>query len=107
MLYLMRARVQKPESMSGHDFYSLWAGEAENANTSGGGGGVIKTVWKAAGEDLVVALFDVEHIDQLDRGLYSLPFWRTGHAHLVPEIEWTPLRDYAGFIEDLKQLAAA
>ena len=48
---------------------------------------------------------DVASGDDMDAAVHNLPIWKLGFAHLVPEISWTPLRDYRAWGEQLKELA--
>ena len=52
-----------------------------------------------------MAVLEVENADQMDEALHSLPVWRNGYAHIVPEITWTPLRSYENWAEQLKTLS--
>jgi len=48
---------------------------------------------------------DLPGVDDLDHALHLLPIWRLGYAHIVTEIEITPLCPYENRAEDLKNLS--
>jgi muconolactone delta-isomerase len=106
MLMLLHARLRKPESMSNREFYGVWRKEAETA-LAAKQAGVIQAIWKAAGSPEVFAVLDVESGDAMDAAIQGLPIWSLGYSHLVTELEWTPLRPYEHWAEDLKTLAGS
>ncbi|MGW5646088.1 muconolactone Delta-isomerase [Saccharopolyspora sp. NPDC003752] len=60
--------------------------------------GMTVGIWKVAAQKRVIAVVDVESIEELDRtALGRLPM----REYLEFEVVW-PLRDYAGFGEDVK-----
>jgi muconolactone delta-isomerase len=104
MLFLLRAKLTKPDGMSNKEFYGIWQKESEAA-LAGIEAGVIKVAYKVAGKPEVYAVFEAETADDLDHAVHSLPIWQLGYSHLVTELEWIPLRPYAHWAEDLKKLA--
>lgn len=106
MLFLLHAKLAKPESMSNKTFYGVWLKEAEAA-LAAKAAGVIQSVFKVAGQPEVYIIFDAENAAVLDQSLHHLPIWKLGYSHLVVELDWVPLRPYADWLEDLKQLAQA
>jgi muconolactone delta-isomerase len=103
MLFMLKAHLEKPENMSKKDFYSVWLKEAEAA-VAAQKAGVIKGIWKVPGQTEVIAVLDVESADALEAAVLSLPIWKLGYAHIVTKLEWTPLRPYENWYEDLKKL---
>ncbi len=106
MLFLLHVRLQKPADLSNQDFYGVWLKEAEAA-TAALRSGAVKALYKVPGKNEVVAILDVDSAATMDRALHSMPIWRLGYAHLVQEVQWTPLRPYEEWAEDLKKLAQA
>lgn len=104
MLFLLRAKLTKPDGMSNKEFYGIWQKESEAA-LAGIEAGVIKVAYKVAGKPEVYAAFEAETADDLDHAVHSLPIWQLGYTHLVTELECIPLRPYAHWAEDLKKLA--
>lgn len=106
MLYMVRVRLAKPATMSNQEFYSLWLEEAAAA-TGAVEAGIMKGLWKVAGLNEVIGVLDVESPDMLDGALHGLPLWSKGYAHLITDLQVTPLRSYAAWYEDLKKMAAS
>lgn len=104
MLFMLKAHLEKPQSMSKKDFYGVWLKEAEAA-VAAYKAGVIKAIWKVPGQTEVIAVLDVDSADTLEAAVLNLPIWKLGYSHLVTNIEWTPLRPYENWYEDLKKLA--
>jgi muconolactone delta-isomerase len=65
----------------------------------------MKHIWKVAGKYEVIAVMEVEDGDQMDAALHALPIWQEGFAHVISELEWTPLRNYQNWSNQLKDLA--
>jgi muconolactone D-isomerase len=60
--------------------------------------GMVVGIWKVAAQKRVIAVLDVESVEELDRtALGRLPM----REYLDFEVVW-PLRDYLGFAEDVK-----
>jgi muconolactone delta-isomerase len=104
MLFMLKARINKPAGISNKEFYGVWLKEAEAA-VAAHKAGVIKGIWKVAGNPEVVAILDVESADVLESAVLSLPIWKLGYSHMV-NVEWSVLRPYENWYEDLKKLAA-
>lgn len=61
--------------------------------------GMVKAIYKVAAQKRVIAIVDVESIEELDRtAMGRLPM----REYLEFEVVW-PLRDYIGFAEDVKK----
>lgn len=61
--------------------------------------GMVKGIYKVAAQKRVIAIVDVESIEELDRtAMGRLPM----REYLDFEVVW-PLRDYMGFAEDVKR----
>ncbi len=104
MLFMVHAKLAKPESMSNKEFYGVWEKEAEAAVTALKEGG-FKALYKVPGTPEVVGIVDVDTADAIDQAIHSLPIWKLGYSHIVTEMKWTPLRPYENWAEDLKTLA--
>lgn len=104
MEVMLWAKLQKPEGISNKEFFGVWKKESEAA-LAAVEAGVIKSIYKVAGKYEVVAIIEVASADQIDEIVHQLPIWRLGYAHIVPSIEWIPLRPYRNWAEHLKQLA--
>ena len=104
MEVMMHAKLAKPEGASNKEFFEVWRQESVAAMEAVKAG-AIKNIWKVAGKYEVIAVLEVDDGDQLDDIVHSLPIWRLGYAHIVPEVNWTPLRPYANWAEQLKTLS--
>lgn len=105
MEFLLWAKLRKPEGTTKREFFEVWKKESEAA-LAALESGVIKSIHKVAGRYEVIAVVEVESADQIDQIVHQLPIWRLGYAHIVPEIDWIPLRAYASWAEHLKQLVS-
>lgn len=103
MEVMMWAKLAKPESASNKEFFDVWYQESIAA-IEALKAGAIKNIWKVAGKYEVVAVMDVASGDDLDVIVHSLPIWRLGYAHVVPEITWIPLRSYENWSKQLATL---
>jgi muconolactone delta-isomerase len=104
MLFMFKARVEKPADVSNQEFYTVWSKEAEAA-LEAVRSGAIKGIYKASGQPVVIVIMDVPTADDLDRALHELPMWKLGYAHIIKDIEVIALRPYENWAEDLKKLA--
>jgi muconolactone delta-isomerase len=104
MLFMMHAKLAKPEGMSNKEFYGVWEKEAEAA-VAALRAGALKALYKVPGTPEVVGILDVNTADDLDHAIHSLPIWKLGYSHMVVELKWTPLRPYENWAKDLKELA--
>ena len=98
-------KLRKPTGMSDKEFYTVWQKESEAAQ-EGVKAGVIKGIWKAAGNPWVIAVLDLPSGDDVDHALQGLPIWSMGYQQIVEDVQWIPLRPYENWAEDLKTLAA-
>ena len=104
MEIMMWAKLAKPESATNKEFFEVWRQESVAA-VEAYRAGIIKSIWKVAGKYEVVAVMEVQSGDDLDAIVHNLPIWKLGYAHIVPEINWIPLRSYENWGEQLKELA--
>jgi muconolactone delta-isomerase len=105
MLVMYRTTLARPAGMSNEEFHGAWLEEAR-ATLEAVEAGVILACFKVPGRDEVIGIVDVPDADTLDRAVNSLPLWKLGYAHLVERIEWTLLRPYESWADDLRKLAA-
>jgi muconolactone delta-isomerase len=104
MLFMLKARVEKPADISNKEFYTVWSAEAEAA-LQAANEGVIKEIYKAAGQPVVIVILDLPTADDLDRALHELPIWKLGYSHIVKDLEILALRPYENWADDLKKLS--
>ncbi len=102
---MMKATLVKPESLANKEFFGLWLRESLAA-LGAIEAGAMKHIWKVAGRYEVIAVMEVEDGAQMDAALHSLPIWQEGFAHVVTDVEWTPLHSYQNWSDQLKELAA-
>jgi len=101
---MFKATLVKPESMANKEFFGLWLRESLAA-LGAIEAGAMKHIWKVAGKYQVIAVMEIEEGDQLDAALHALPIWQEGNAHVVTDLEWTVLRSYQNWSDQLKELA--
>lgn len=106
MEVMMWAKLAKPESTPNREFFDVWFQESVAA-LQALKAGAIKNIWKVAGKYEVVAVMEVASGDDLDAIVHSLPIWKLGYAHIVPEINWIPLRSYENWSQQLADLRQA
>ena len=106
MEIMMKATLVKPESLDNKEFFGLWLRESLAA-LGAIEAGAMKHIWKVAGKYEVIAIMEVENGDQMDAALHALPIWQEGFAHVITDLEWTPLRSYQNWSDQLKVLSAA
>lgn len=104
MLFMLHAKMAKPEGMSNKEFYGVWEKEAE-AVLAAYKAGVVKAMYKVPGLPEIIVIQDVSTADDIDHALHNLPIWKLGYSHIVTELKWTPLRPYENWADDLKKLA--
>ena len=104
MLVMYRTTLARPAGMTNGEFYGVWLEEAQ-ATVEALAAGTVKAAWKVPGRDEVIGVVEVEDADALDRAVQGLPLWSRGYAHLVDRIDWTLLRPYEAWAEDLQRLA--
>ncbi|MGH7842409.1 MAG: muconolactone Delta-isomerase family protein [Steroidobacteraceae bacterium] len=105
MLFMLKAHIEKPAQTSNKEFYTVWRQESEAA-LAAVKAGAIKSIYKVAGEPVVIAILDLPSADDLDHAIAGLPIWKLGYSHIVAKLEITALRPYENWAEDLKQLSA-
>lgn len=72
MLYFARFEVGQPAGMSLDQFLAHWYEEAKAAQQAQAAG-VVKGLWKVAGQRVVLAVLDLPDHDAVDRALAALP----------------------------------
>ncbi len=100
MLYLLNFTVEYDATMQQQGLLGVWAEEAEVA-LGAKSAGVVKDLWKVAGERKVVAVVDVESPDTLDQILFDLPIMQKMGHHVNVEVK--SLRRYEDFAADVKE----
>jgi muconolactone D-isomerase len=98
MLFYVQMRWNHEGRLTLDELWDLEAKETEAAKETIESG-MVKGIYKVAAQKRVIAVVDVESIEELDRtALGRLPM----REYLDFEIVW-PLRDYLGFADDVKQ----
>ncbi len=105
MEVMLWVKLVKPESLSNKAFFEVWRQESV-AVLEALKQGAIKNVWKVAGKYEVVAVMEVDSGDDMDAIVHGLPIWKQGYAHIVPEVNWIPLRSYENWSKQLEALAS-
>src|SRR3712207_8960385 len=101
---MIRFVVKQPENVTNADLVAMWRREAEAA-MGAVEAGVIKHIWKVAGQRMVIVIAEFDAAEDLDRALGSLPAFRELGAGVVTEA--LPLYDYATFAQDLNEIGRA
>ncbi len=104
MEFLLWAKLAKPADASNKEFFEVWRQESVAA-LEAYKAGAIKQIWKVSGKYEVLAVVEVDNSDDLDAIVHNLPIWKLGYAHIVVELNWIPLRPYANWAEQLKELS--
>ena len=98
MLFYVQMRWNHEGRISLEELWDVEALETEHAKETIDSG-MVFGIWKVAAQKRVIAVVDVESIEELDRtALGRLPM----REYLEFEVVW-PLRDYLGFAEDVKK----
>jgi muconolactone D-isomerase len=98
MLFYVQMRWNIDGRLSFDELWDLEAKEAETAKQTIESG-MVQGIYKVAAQKRVIAIVDVESIEELDRtAMGRLPM----REYLEFEHVW-PLRDYIGFAEDVKR----
>ncbi|MGE3270036.1 MAG: muconolactone Delta-isomerase [Chloroflexota bacterium] len=98
MLFYVQMKWNHEGRISLDELWDVEAQEAEHAKETIESGMVVG-IWKVAAQKRVIAVVDVESIEDLDRtALGRLPM----REYLEFEVVWA-LRDYLGFAEDVKK----
>ena len=100
MLYFARFEVGQPAGMPLDQFLAHWYEEAKAAQQAQAAG-VVKGLWKVAGQRVVLAVLDLPDHDAVDRALAGLPIFRSLGGAIKTEI--VPIRPYEAFAEDLRR----
>ncbi len=98
MLFYVQMKWNHEGRISLDELWEVEAQETEHAQETIESGMTVG-IWKVAAQKRVIAVVDVESIEELDRtALGRLPM----REYLEFEIVW-PLRDYLGFAEDVRK----
>ena len=100
MLFFVRFDVTQPEAVPNADLVDTWQREAAAA-LGAVELGVVKHLWKVAGQRVVLAVIDLPTAEDLDRALGGLPIIREMGGGVKTEA--LPIYDYATFADDLNQ----
>jgi muconolactone delta-isomerase len=98
VLFFVRFDVKQPEQLTNADLIAIWKREA-SAALGAKEAGVVKQLWKVAGQRVVLAVIEVPTAEDVDRALGSLPIIREMGGGMRTEA--LPIYDYATFAEDL------
>jgi len=104
MLFLFHGKLAKPATMSDKEFYGIWKKGTE-VSSAALKAGSINALYKVAGRTEVVGIIEAKTGDDIDALLHGLPIWKLGFSHLVRDVAFTPLREYASWAEELKNRA--
>ncbi|HXV92071.1 MAG TPA: muconolactone Delta-isomerase family protein [Pseudonocardia sp.] len=97
MLFFFSVRVDH-SGLTLDELWDEWEKEADAAQGAMSGG-KIKTLYKVSGQRRVVGILDLESHDELDRIVMAgLPL-----ANRLTFEEIVPVREYAGFADDLRK----
>jgi len=96
MLFYVQMRWNFEGRLSLDELWDLETKETEHAQETIQSG-MVKGLYKVAAQPRVIAIVDIESIEELDRSVYRLPM----REYLEFEVVWA-LRDYEGFAEDVK-----
>lgn len=98
MLFYVQMKWNHEGRISLDELWDIEAEEAEHAQETVDSGMCVG-IWKVAAQKRVIAVVDVEDIEELDRtALGRLPM----REYLEFEVVW-PLRDYVGFAADVRK----
>lgn len=100
MLFFVRFDVTQPATVTNPELVETWLREADAA-IGAMQAGVVKHLWKVAGERVVLAVIDLPSPEALDRALGGLPIIR----ELGPGVRTTAsaIYEYTTFADDLKE----
>jgi muconolactone D-isomerase len=97
MLFYVQMKWNYQGRISQDQLWDMEAIEGEHAML-GLNSGVVKALYKVVSQHRVIAIVDVDSLENLDRNSMG---WLPMREYLEFEEVWA-LRDYAGFIEDVK-----
>ncbi len=100
MLYHLDFHVDYSATMTQKDLFTIWSEEADAA-LGAKAAGVVIDLWKCVGSRRVIAIVNVETLDDLDRILLDLPIMKLLGQHV--KVHVTPLRRYEDFAVDIKE----
>lgn len=100
MQYMVFFEVNQPTDMSQAELYQIWNDEADAA-LGAKEAGVVKGLWKAAGQRTVYALLDVPDPETLDAALEGLPIVQQMGGAV--DIESVPVYDYEQWAAHVKK----
>lgn len=103
MELLLHAKLRKPDRMTHTEFFGVWDQETA-AVKEGLKAGVIQRVWKVPGRYEVVAIVNVESVEQIDPLTHALPFFRLGYDYCA-DFQWTLLGSYDAWADQVTALA--
>jgi muconolactone D-isomerase len=98
MLFFVRFEITQPANVGNGDLVEIWKREAAAA-LAGMKAGVVKHLWKVAGQRSVLAVLDFPSPEDLDRGMAGLPIIKELGAGVRTEA-W-PIYAYETFADDL------
>lgn len=100
MLFHVRFEITQPANVDNDALVATWKREAEAA-VGAMDAGVVKHLWKVAGERVVIGVIDLPSPEDLDRALGGLPIVR----EMGPGVKTTTsaIYDYRTFADDLNQ----
>jgi muconolactone D-isomerase len=100
VLFFVRFDVSQPDTHANADLVETWKREAAAA-LGAMEAGVVRHLWKVAGQRAVLAVIDLPSAEDLDRALGSLPIIREMGAGVRTTA--LPIYDYATFAQDLNE----
>lgn len=101
MLYHLDFQVEYSATMSQQDLFKIWAEETDAA-LGAKAAGVVVNLWKCVGTRRVIAIVNVDSLDELDRITFNLPIMKQMGQHV--KLHVTPLRRYEDFAADVKSM---
>jgi muconolactone D-isomerase len=98
VLFFVRFDVKQPDTVSNEQLIQMWQREAE-AVLGAIEAGVLKHIWKVAGQRVVLCVIDLPSAEDLDRALGGLPIIREmGNGVSTTAL---PIYPYETYAEDL------
>lgn len=99
-LFFLRATVYPPSDMSTAQLNEIWAREA-GAALEAMEAGVLKGLWKVAGQRVVLGVIELPDGDALDQAIAGLPIMQEMGASVMWEV--LPIRPYENYAADLRK----
>ena len=102
-LFLVKVDVSPPATMSARQLAEIWDREAQAA-LQAIEAGVIKGLWKVAGQRTVFGVLDLPDADVLHQAIMGLPIMQ----EMGPSVHWQvwPVRPYENFAADLRKMVS-